>query len=132
MRQLESLIRLSEARARIDCSHVIEPKHVHEAVRLLRKSIIHVETEDVLYVLWHTIEPCCCHRFGCRLADDDEEVPMEQGDDNDDNDDDNDDNDDDEGKKKGSKVPISIFRGIHPLLLCSVDLNALRPLHPGR
>ena len=62
VRQLESLVRLSEALARlsmdvevcvrfeerhIDASQ-IKPKHVLEAVRLLRKSIIHVETDDVV------------------------------------------------------------------------------------
>ena len=77
VRQLESLVRLSEARARLDCDDYVghelhaadaragrlglptggcvprgcvqvQPKHVHEAVRLLRKSIIHVETEDIM------------------------------------------------------------------------------------
>eukprot|EP00045_Choanoeca_perplexa_P012618 m.138593 g.138593 ORF g.138593 m.138593 type:complete len:810 (-) comp16076_c0_seq2:268-2697(-) len=91
VRQLESLIRLSEARARIDCSHIIEPKHVHEAVRLLRKSIIHVETEDVM------------------LADEDEEVPMDGNDDG--NDDNNDDNNDGDGQKK-SKTSMPYDRYI--------------------
>lgn len=47
VRQLESLIRLSEALARLHLDDVIRPHYVREAVRLLRKSIIHVETEDV-------------------------------------------------------------------------------------
>jgi DNA replication licensing factor MCM6 len=47
VRQLESLIRLSEALARLHLDDEITPRYVREAVRLLRKSIIHVETEDV-------------------------------------------------------------------------------------
>ncbi|KAJ2553160.1 MCM DNA helicase complex subunit mcm6 [Coemansia sp. RSA 1933] len=47
VRQLESLIRLSEALARAHCSETISVSHVREAVRLLRRSIVHVEMEDV-------------------------------------------------------------------------------------
>ena len=47
VRQLESLIRLSEAMARLHCKETIKESHVREAFRLLRKSIIHIETEDV-------------------------------------------------------------------------------------
>ncbi|KAJ1822720.1 MCM DNA helicase complex subunit mcm6 [Coemansia sp. RSA 2599] len=47
VRQLESLIRLSEALARVHCSEVITTQHVREAVRLLRRSIVHVEMDDV-------------------------------------------------------------------------------------
>lgn len=47
VRQLESLIRLSEALARLHLDDCIRPQYVKEAVRLLRKSIIHVEAEDV-------------------------------------------------------------------------------------
>eukprot|EP00026_Physarum_polycephalum_P000394 Phypoly_transcript_00395.p1 GENE.Phypoly_transcript_00395~~Phypoly_transcript_00395.p1 ORF type:complete len:799 (-),score=101.45 Phypoly_transcript_00395:2164-4560(-) len=47
VRQLESMIRLSEALARLHCDDWVKPKYVQEAARLLRKSIIHVETEDV-------------------------------------------------------------------------------------
>lgn len=47
VRQLESLIRLSEALARLHLDDCVRPHYVREAVRLLRKSIIHVETEDV-------------------------------------------------------------------------------------
>lgn len=47
VRQLESLIRLSEALARVHLDDCIRPQYVREAVRLLRKSIIHVEAEDV-------------------------------------------------------------------------------------
>lgn len=45
VRQLESLIRLSEAIARAHCSVNIEPSHVEESFRLLKQSIIHVEEE---------------------------------------------------------------------------------------
>ena len=49
VRQLESLIRLSEALARLHCDITVKPAYVREAFRLLRKSIIHVETEDVTF-----------------------------------------------------------------------------------
>ena len=49
VRQLESLIRLSEALARLHCDDVVKPGYVREAFRLLRKSIVHVETEDVTF-----------------------------------------------------------------------------------
>lgn len=49
VRQLESLIRLSEALARLHCDDEVRPSYVREAFRLLRKSIIHVETEDVTF-----------------------------------------------------------------------------------
>lgn len=47
MRQLESMIRLSEAMAKLSCSEEVLPKHVQEAFRLLNKSIIRVETPDI-------------------------------------------------------------------------------------
>lgn len=47
MRQLESMIRLSEAMAKMSCCDTVEPKHVQEAFRLLNKSIIRVETPDI-------------------------------------------------------------------------------------
>uniref|UniRef100_A0A4W3HJ49 DNA replication licensing factor MCM6 n=1 Tax=Callorhinchus milii TaxID=7868 RepID=A0A4W3HJ49_CALMI len=47
VRQLESLIRLSEAMARMHCMDEVQPKHVKEAFRLLNKSIIRVETPDI-------------------------------------------------------------------------------------
>ena len=49
VRQLESMIRLSEALARLHCDDLIKPFYVREAFRLLRKSIIHVETEDITF-----------------------------------------------------------------------------------
>merc|ERR1719435_579137 len=47
VRQLESLIRLSEALARLYCKEDVQPKHVKEAARLLDKSVIRVEMPDV-------------------------------------------------------------------------------------
>ena len=47
VRQLESLIRLSEAIARVHLSDVVIPTYVKEACRLLKQSIIHVESADV-------------------------------------------------------------------------------------
>eukprot|EP00180_Rhodochaete_pulchella_P001176 Plantae.Rhodophyta-Rhodochaete_pulchella.ctg19951.p1 GENE.Plantae.Rhodophyta-Rhodochaete_pulchella.ctg19951~~Plantae.Rhodophyta-Rhodochaete_pulchella.ctg19951.p1 ORF type:complete len:730 (-),score=122.55 Plantae.Rhodophyta-Rhodochaete_pulchella.ctg19951:81-2033(-) len=48
VRQLESLIRLSEALARLHLDETVRPKYVHEAARLLQKSILHVESDDVV------------------------------------------------------------------------------------
>jgi len=47
VRQLESMIRLSEAMARMSCSDQVMPKHVKEAYRLLNKSIIRVDQPDI-------------------------------------------------------------------------------------
>ncbi|XP_066300291.1 zygotic DNA replication licensing factor mcm6-B-like [Branchiostoma lanceolatum] len=47
VRQLESMIRLSEAMARMYCQDEVQPKHVKEAFRLLNKSIIRVEQPDI-------------------------------------------------------------------------------------
>ncbi|KAJ3741048.1 MCM2/3/5 family-domain-containing protein [Lentinula detonsa] len=47
VRQLESMIRLSEAIARANCSSEITPVYVREAYTLLRQSIIHVEQDDI-------------------------------------------------------------------------------------
>ena len=40
VRQLESMLRLSESFARLHCSEEVTAKHVKEAYRLLNKSII--------------------------------------------------------------------------------------------
>lgn len=47
VRQLESMIRLSEAIARANCTEEISPSFVAEAYDLLRQSIIRVEMDDV-------------------------------------------------------------------------------------
>ena len=47
VRQLESMIRLSEGMARMYCQDEVQPKHVKEAFRLLNKSIIRVEQPDI-------------------------------------------------------------------------------------
>uniref|UniRef100_W5N6W7 DNA replication licensing factor MCM6 n=1 Tax=Lepisosteus oculatus TaxID=7918 RepID=W5N6W7_LEPOC len=47
VRQLESMIRLSEAMARMSCSEEVQPKHVKEAFRLLNKSVIRVDSPDI-------------------------------------------------------------------------------------
>ncbi|CAG5124538.1 unnamed protein product [Candidula unifasciata] len=47
VRQLESMIRLSEAMSRMHCQDEVRPGHVKEAFRLLNKSIIRVEQPDI-------------------------------------------------------------------------------------
>lgn len=47
VRQLESLIRLSEAMARAHCDNVIRPNYVKEVVRLLRNSNINIVKNDI-------------------------------------------------------------------------------------
>lgn len=49
VRQLESMIRLSEALARLDLSEKVLVTHVYEAYRLLSKSIIHVDTQEIAF-----------------------------------------------------------------------------------
>jgi DNA replication licensing factor MCM6 len=47
VRQLESLIRLSEAFAKLTCSKEVSADHVREAARLLNKSIVRIEQPDI-------------------------------------------------------------------------------------
>lgn len=47
VRQLESMVRLSEALAKMECLSEVEVKHAKEAYRLLNKSIIRVEQPDI-------------------------------------------------------------------------------------
>jgi len=91
VRQLESMIRLSEALARLHCDDEIKEEYVVEACRLLRKSIVQVQSEDL------------------ELDDpdfDDGALESSQSPDDDDNDD-NDDDDDNAGvrtAKSGASV----------------------------
>jgi len=48
VRQLESLVRLSEALARLHLDDEVKPVYVREAHRLLKTSIIHVDADDVV------------------------------------------------------------------------------------
>ncbi|PIO53200.1 hypothetical protein TELCIR_25475, partial [Teladorsagia circumcincta] len=47
VRQLESLIRLSEALARLHCAAQVSVEHVNQASKLLSKSIVRVEQPDI-------------------------------------------------------------------------------------
>jgi len=47
VRQLESLIRLSEAMARAHCDNIIRPTYVKEVCRLLRNSNINISKQDI-------------------------------------------------------------------------------------
>lgn len=47
MRQLESMIRLSEALARLNLSLWVLPEHVQEAYRLISICIVKLEKSDV-------------------------------------------------------------------------------------
>ena len=47
MRQLESLIRLSEGMARLHADSVIRPAYVKEACRLLKTSNINIVKSDI-------------------------------------------------------------------------------------
>lgn len=49
VRQLESMIRLSEALARLHLLEEVKKEHVEEAYRLLSKSIIRVEQPDIQF-----------------------------------------------------------------------------------
>ncbi|KAJ3220356.1 MCM DNA helicase complex subunit mcm6 [Dinochytrium kinnereticum] len=46
VRQLESMVRLSEALAKLTCSPTVDIRHVREASHLLEKSIIRIESDD--------------------------------------------------------------------------------------
>lgn len=47
VRQLESMVRLSEALAKVECLSEVQARHAKEAYRLLNKSIIRVEQPDI-------------------------------------------------------------------------------------
>jgi DNA replication licensing factor MCM6 len=85
VRQLESMVRLSEALAKLHCDDEVKPKYVREAFRLLKQTHITVDSEDI------------------SLADDDDDdvdIGSGAGQPPDDNDD-NDDNDTGDGKGDG-------------------------------
>jgi len=50
VRQLESMIRLSEALAKLECKETVSAKHTQAAFELMSTSMVHVEQPDV--VLW--------------------------------------------------------------------------------
>ncbi|KAJ6229453.1 intein-containing DNA replication licensing factor mcm6 precursor [Anaeramoeba flamelloides] len=106
VRQLESMVRLSEALARVHCDDIVRPKYVREAARLLMKSIIKVETED--------IELDQEEIFGDNessgeedVNDDDvelEEIVEKKEENDDDDDDDENDNNEDSNKTKSLEI----------------------------
>ena len=61
VRQLESMLRLSEAFARLHCSDTVSKKHVQEAYRLLNKSIIrYIIKQEPRRVLGSCSRKRCC------------------------------------------------------------------------
>ena len=44
---MESLVRLSEACARIHLNTIVKPQHVQEAVKILKTSIIKIDSGDL-------------------------------------------------------------------------------------
>eukprot|EP00497_Spongosphaera_streptacantha_P001090 TRINITY_DN1731_c0_g1_i5.p1 TRINITY_DN1731_c0_g1~~TRINITY_DN1731_c0_g1_i5.p1 ORF type:complete len:312 (+),score=79.29 TRINITY_DN1731_c0_g1_i5:904-1839(+) len=74
VRQLESMVRLSEALARVYLDDEIKPKYVREAARLLKKSIISVDSPDV------DLEGFDEQDMGQDQADEEEENVMEADD----------------------------------------------------
>ena len=47
IRQLEAMIRLSEALARVNCDEEIKPQYVKEVARILRNSNVNVRKDDI-------------------------------------------------------------------------------------
>lgn len=86
VRQLESMIRLSEAIAKVSCVEEIEPHMVNEAFNLLRQSIISVEKDDVDF---DDDEEEVLGPNGARRPDTDGDNPMADVDDDEDDDGDN-------------------------------------------
>ena len=83
VRQLESMIRLSEAIAKANCVEDVTPNFVREAFHLLRQSIISVEKDDVEVEDEEVVDNKAGRR---RSADRDGDSPMGGDDDNDDGD----------------------------------------------
>ncbi|KAL0266113.1 UNVERIFIED_CONTAM: hypothetical protein PYX00_011829 [Menopon gallinae] len=49
VRHLESMIRLSEALAKVHCDNEVRPEHVDEAFRLIQSSMIEISKDDVVF-----------------------------------------------------------------------------------
>ena len=95
VRQLESMIRLSEAIAKANCVEDVTPAFVREAWGLLRQSIISVEKDDV--EVEDEDDEGIAHNGSSTRRDRDGDSPMGNG-----GDDDNDDDDDDAGGRNGA------------------------------
>lgn len=80
VRQLESLIRLSEAIAKANCVDDVTPQFVREAFHLLRQSIISVEKDDVEVDDEEDVEPVDGNQNGDGEGGDDGDSPMADGD----------------------------------------------------
>ena len=109
VRQLESMIRLSEAIAKANCVEDVTPNFVREAFNLLRQSIISVEKDDVEVedeedeVLNNGTANGRHHSDGPDRDDDDGDSPMADGDEDDD--DQNGDNGSDGARRRASQTP---------------------------
>ena len=79
VRQLESMIRLSEAIAKANCVEDVTPNFVREAFNLLRQSIISVEKDDVEVEDEEDVEAA---DLNGEHRDRDGDSPMDEGDDN--------------------------------------------------
>jgi len=79
VRQLEAMVRLSEALARLHCDLKIRKRHVKEARRLLRSSIITIDAEDVLLSDAEEEEMMEEEHAGVVRATQDEGEPQESG-----------------------------------------------------
>lgn len=55
VRYLESMIRLSEALAKIHCDKEVRPEHVEEAFRLVQSSMIEVSKDDVVFKVGESV-----------------------------------------------------------------------------
>lgn len=97
VRQLESMIRLSEAIAKANCVDDVTPNFVREAFSLLRQSIISVEKDDVEIDEEDDVLPGD-RANNARDRPDDGDSPMGDGDD----DDDDDSPDGDDGTNRGA------------------------------
>ena len=98
VRQLESMIRLSEAIAKANCVEDVTPNFVREAFGLLRQSIISVEKDDV--EVGDEEDEVVAAGEG---RDRDEDSPMVDRDTPGDDDDEDDDGDDDDGRAAARK-----------------------------